>query len=248
MSPDVTITISTAGDGTVSTGAPGPNPTDVAHAERLDAAPRGPIPTPLDQLPKAVSGALGDASTGDSGPPAPMEIANLAASAANAGGQAPPADGPRSARAGRPVIREAQARGAQARGAEAEVARAPGKIGPSRADLRERPVEPGLPGRRRRFHVHAVAEEVMARVGEARGDLESIEAVGLPGSRGGSARRSPPRPSIGRDALCLEPDRVALVGAVRDTHRGMQCRHRPVPIDVRSATPSRASPAGRGNG
>ncbi len=90
MSPDVTITISTADAGTVSTGAPGPSPTDVAHAERLDAAPRGPIPTPLDQLPKAVSGALGDASAGDGGPPAPMEIANLAASAANAGGQAPP--------------------------------------------------------------------------------------------------------------------------------------------------------------
>ena len=89
MNRDVTITISTAGDGTVSVGAPGPNPTDVANAERLAGAPRGPIPTPLDQLPKA-SGALGDASTGDAGPPAPMEIANLAAAAANAGGQAPP--------------------------------------------------------------------------------------------------------------------------------------------------------------
>ena len=90
MNPDVTITISTAGDGTISMGAPGPNPTDVAHAERLAGAPRGPIPTPLDQLPKAASGALDDASTGVGGPPAPMEIANLAASAATAGGQPPP--------------------------------------------------------------------------------------------------------------------------------------------------------------
>ena len=90
MNPDVTITISTGDDGTIRIGAPGPNPTDVAHAERLAGAPRGPIPTPLDQLPKVASGAVGDASAGDGGPPAPMEIANLAASAADAGGQAPP--------------------------------------------------------------------------------------------------------------------------------------------------------------
>jgi NAD(P)-dependent dehydrogenase (short-subunit alcohol dehydrogenase family) len=90
MNSDVTITISTGGDGTINMAAPGPNPTDVAHAERLDGAPRGPIPTPLDQLPKVASGAVGDASTADGGLPIPMEIANLAAFAANAGGQPPP--------------------------------------------------------------------------------------------------------------------------------------------------------------
>jgi hypothetical protein len=55
MTPDVTITISTAGDGTSDARGPSPGLSPEAATGSLAGSAHGPIPVPLDELPGGTS-------------------------------------------------------------------------------------------------------------------------------------------------------------------------------------------------
>ncbi len=68
MTPDVTITISTAGDGTNDARGPSPSLSPEA-AGSLAGAAHGPVPRPLDELPDAAS-----ARTTEAGPDGSLPV------------------------------------------------------------------------------------------------------------------------------------------------------------------------------
>lgn len=89
MNPDVTITITTTGDGATGTRGLAPSlAPDTADASWAGPA-RGPIPLPLDELLGAGVGALTTEPAGADPPPVPETIESIAAIAAGATGSAP---------------------------------------------------------------------------------------------------------------------------------------------------------------
>jgi len=84
MNADVTITISTSGDGAIGSRGPTPHLAADTTAESAAGAARGPIPLPLDQLPGAASAALAADMVGADGRPVPGAIESVAPRTAGA--------------------------------------------------------------------------------------------------------------------------------------------------------------------
>jgi hypothetical protein len=83
MSPDVTITISTAGGGASDTRGPVPSLEADATAANLADSVGGPVPLPLDELPDASAGTRGTNAGGAAGSaPLPMDLDRLTTSTA----------------------------------------------------------------------------------------------------------------------------------------------------------------------
>ena len=89
MNPDVTITISTAGDGATGTRGPAPSLAPDTADESWAGPARGPTPLPLDELPGAGVGALTTELAGAGAPPVPATIESIAAMVAGVTGSAP---------------------------------------------------------------------------------------------------------------------------------------------------------------
>jgi hypothetical protein len=89
MNADVTITISTAGSGSVETRGPVPGSAEGIAVDGLAGRVNGPIPLPLDQLPVGGTGGSVTGAAGPGGPPIPMPIETVATGTEGAGGTAP---------------------------------------------------------------------------------------------------------------------------------------------------------------
>lgn len=89
MNADVTITISTAGSGSVEMRGPVPGSAEGGAVDGFAGRVNGPIPVPLDQLPVGGTGVAVTGAAGPGGPPIPSPIETLTTGTEGAGGTAP---------------------------------------------------------------------------------------------------------------------------------------------------------------